>query len=105
MELFPTAGPYGVWALVFMAIGALIKGWPALRKIGLDADSSFRADLMKRVACLERDQAEMHRQMLVLYGALTDTLGHLPVGSPVAARTEAALRSAFPTISRQEVRT
>ena len=96
----PAAGTFGIWSLVAVAVLTLIKGWPALRKMGLDADGSLRSDLMGRIEHLERETTELHRQVLVLYGALSATMGHLPDGSPALRRAENALRQTFPTISQ-----
>lgn len=46
-------GTVSGWTLVALVLLALIKGWPALKKMQLEADGSLRADLLARVAQLE----------------------------------------------------
>ncbi len=53
-----TPGGWGIWTLVALAVLSLIKGWPVLRKIGLEGDTSLRRDLMSRVSKLESDLHE-----------------------------------------------
>ncbi len=98
VELFPTAGPYGVWGLFILAAVAMVKKWPELQKNKNDSDSSLRTDLMLRISVLERETHELHHQVLVLYGALSETIGHIPHDSPAMKRAENALRQTFPTI-------
>jgi hypothetical protein len=43
----------GVWTLVLLLLITLVKSWPALRKLGLDADGSLRKDLLERIRTLE----------------------------------------------------
>lgn len=44
---------YGIWLLVLLAFVALVKAWPALRKLQIEADGALRNDLMRMVT--ERD--------------------------------------------------
>ena len=53
-----TAGGLGVWTLVGVVVVALIKGWPALKKLQIDGDQSLRADLLKRIGDLEKQMAD-----------------------------------------------
>lgn len=99
VSFLPQAGVYGVWALVAAVIVALIKGWPALRKMGIEADGALRTDMLLRITELEKEIKELHRQVLILYGALSETLGHLPHDSPSIRRAESALKMSFPTIN------
>ncbi|QUT07903.1 hypothetical protein KFK14_11240 [Sphingobium phenoxybenzoativorans] len=57
--LSPTA--IGVWTLVAGLLLGMIKVWPVLRKLGIEADASLRTDLLKRISTLETGQAEMIR--------------------------------------------
>ena len=53
-----TPGGVGVWTLVFLCLITLIKGWPALKKISVEADGSLRADLLARISDLEKQAAQ-----------------------------------------------
>lgn len=59
----PVAGVYGIWSLVAMAVLALIRGWPALRKMSNDADASLRGDLMGRIVSLEKHVERLEDQI------------------------------------------
>ena len=52
-SLFASGGVISVWTLVGLAVLTLIKGWPALKKLQLEADGSLRHDLLERVGKLE----------------------------------------------------
>lgn len=52
-----TPGAAGVWVIVAMCALTLIKGWPALKKIGLEADASLRGTLLSRIELLEEQAA------------------------------------------------
>lgn len=57
LELFQLASRgtvYGVWTLVLIAVVTLIRGWPALRKLAIEADGSLRSDLLGRIRELEQ---------------------------------------------------
>lgn len=56
-----TPGAAGIWLLVAMCAMTLIKGWPALKRIGLEADASLRADLLERIGDLEAALAQERR--------------------------------------------
>jgi len=58
-----TPGAYGIWLLVLLAFGMVIKAWPMLRKSQLEADGSLRADLLNRIAKLEQHVADLEMQM------------------------------------------
>lgn len=49
-----TIGGAGTWTLVVVVALALIKAWPALRKLQNEADNSLRADMLKRIDDLEK---------------------------------------------------
>lgn len=53
-----TPGGVGVWTLVFLCLITLIRGWPVLKKISVEADGSLRADLLKRISDLETQAAQ-----------------------------------------------
>jgi flagellar motility protein MotE (MotC chaperone) len=57
LDLARNGSLYGVWTLVIIALVTLIKGWPALRKMSLEADGSLRKDLFARIHELEEQQA------------------------------------------------
>jgi hypothetical protein len=48
-----TPGAYGIWLLVVMAATTAIRGWPALKKLQVEADGSLRTDLLRRIDGLE----------------------------------------------------
>ena len=53
--------------LVAVVLIALIKGWPALRKLKIEEDGSLRADLLARIIRLEeslKDERETCSQQL-----------------------------------------
>lgn len=55
-EGFLSGMPIGTisgWSLVAVVAVALIKGWPALRKIKMEEDGSLRSDLLGRIKELE----------------------------------------------------
>src|SRR5689334_16868854 len=52
-ELAQRGAGYGVWTLVLIALVTLIKGWPALKKLSIEADGSLRKDLLDRIGTLE----------------------------------------------------
>lgn len=54
-----TAATGGIWTLVVVAVLTLIRSWPSLRKMGLDADTSLRTDLLTRINQLETQVAAM----------------------------------------------
>lgn len=56
-----TPGSWGVWSLVALAVLSLIKGWPVLKKIGMDGDASLRHDLLDEVRALRREVADERR--------------------------------------------
>lgn len=56
-----TIGGAGVWVLVIIAITTAIKSWPILRKAQLEADGSFRHDLIGMVRVL-RDEVAAERK-------------------------------------------
>ena len=41
VQLASKGGSVGVWTLVFIALITLIKGWPALKKMSIEADGSL----------------------------------------------------------------
>jgi hypothetical protein len=43
----------GIWSLVVMAIIALIKAWPLLRRISADTSDKLQAAMLARIARLE----------------------------------------------------
>lgn len=51
----------GVWTLVLIALITLIKGWPALRKLSIEADGSLRRDLLDRIDALEKELSAERR--------------------------------------------
>lgn len=55
LELARNASGAGVWTLVVIAIITLIKGWPALRRLSIEADGSLRRDLFTRIRELEEE--------------------------------------------------
>lgn len=48
-----TFGGIGIWAVFLTLIVALVRIWPAIKKLQNESDASLRADLMKRVTELE----------------------------------------------------
>lgn len=56
-----TPGAYGIWLIAFGLLATLVKVWPALRRLSLEADGSLRADLLARIAKLEKDAIEERR--------------------------------------------
>lgn len=52
----------GVWALVLMALITLIKGWPTLKKLSIEADGSLRKDLLNRINELEDELRKEKRE-------------------------------------------
>jgi hypothetical protein len=65
LDMARNGSAYGVWALVVVAIITLIKGWPALRKLSLEADGSLRKDLFARIHELEEQLAVERRDCAV----------------------------------------
>lgn len=60
-------GSVSGWVLVAVVLIALIKGWPALRKLKIEEDGSLRADLLARIIRLEeslKDERETCSQQL-----------------------------------------
>jgi hypothetical protein len=55
VQLASKGGSVGVWTLVFIALITLIKGWPALKKMSIEADGSLRKDLLDRIGSLEAE--------------------------------------------------
>lgn len=55
VQLASRGGSVGVWTLVFIALITLIKGWPALKKMSIEADGSLRKDLLDRIGSLESE--------------------------------------------------
>lgn len=53
-----TLGTVSGWALVVMVSLALIKSWPALRKLRMEEDGALRSDLLARINKLEGDVAQ-----------------------------------------------
>lgn len=51
------AGTLSGWVLVAVVLIALIKGWPALRRLQMEEDGSLRHDLLARITRLENDLA------------------------------------------------
>lgn len=49
-----TPGAVGIWTLVAVMVGALIKAWPALKKLQNESDQSLRDTLMARIETLEK---------------------------------------------------
>lgn len=43
----------GIWAVVLAAFVALLKTWPAIRKLALDSEASLQSNLLKRVSEVE----------------------------------------------------
>ena len=60
-ELAERGAGYGVWTLVLIALVTLIKGWPALKKLAIEADGSLRRDLLDRIGALETELAAERR--------------------------------------------
>lgn len=60
-ELARNGAGYGVWTLVLIALVTLIKGWPALKKLSIEADGSLRRDLLERIGVLEHELAAERR--------------------------------------------
>lgn len=60
-ELAERGAGYGVWTLVLIALVTLVKGWPALKKLSIEADGSLRKDLLNRIATLESELATERR--------------------------------------------
>jgi len=58
-----TPGAYGIFVLVVIAIGTLIKVWPSLRKMNIEADGSLRSDLLGRIGTLERHVATLEAKL------------------------------------------
>lgn len=56
-----TPGAIGIWTLVAIIIVALIKGWPALKKIQAESDSALRTDLLRRIDTLETRVADLEK--------------------------------------------
>lgn len=88
----------GVWTLVLIALITLIKGWPALRKLSIEADGSLRKDLMQRISTLEVENralhaeiAGLHRQMITMQLV---TGQPIPLEKMAPATAEAAARLA-----------
>lgn len=52
-----TPAAYGIFTLVLLVATAMIKAWPALRKMSFDADTSLRSDLLARIDTLEKQIA------------------------------------------------
>ena len=49
-----TPGAVGIWVLVFALFGALIKVWPAIKKLQNESDQSLRDILLARIEKLEK---------------------------------------------------
>jgi peptidoglycan hydrolase CwlO-like protein len=58
-----TPGAYGIFVLVALALAALIKAWPSLRKMNIEADGSLRSDLMARIGTLEKQISTLEAKM------------------------------------------
>lgn len=54
-------GAAGGWGLLALIILALVKGWPALRKLQIEQDGSLRTDLLTRIKALEEALAKERR--------------------------------------------
>lgn len=89
----PTAG---VWSLVAMALTALIRNRPAMRKIDIEGESLAQQRLTARIVALEAQVEELHGQLMMVAGTLVDVIGDLPADSNSRMRAKAALRTAFP---------
>lgn len=50
-------GSISGWTLVAVVLLAVIKGWPALKKLQVEEDGSLRSDLMARITKLEDELA------------------------------------------------
>jgi polyhydroxyalkanoate synthesis regulator phasin len=61
VEFLARASGMGVWALVGLAVVTLIKGWPALRKLSIEAEGSLRKDLLERIDSLEKEVSAERR--------------------------------------------
>lgn len=48
-------GTVSGWVLVAVVVLALVKAWPALRKLQIEEDGSLRSELMARITRLETD--------------------------------------------------
>jgi hypothetical protein len=55
-----TPGAYGIFVLVALALAALIKAWPSLRKMNIEADGSL---LMARIGTLEKQISTLEAKM------------------------------------------
>ncbi|HET7255619.1 MAG TPA: hypothetical protein VFJ46_17820 [Xanthobacteraceae bacterium] len=64
-ELAQRGAGYGVWTLVLIAMVTLIKGWPALKKLSIEADGSLRKDLLERIGTLEGKLEEGSEQLAI----------------------------------------
>lgn len=60
-EIGLPAGTLSGWVLVAVVVLALVKAWPALRKLQIEEDGSLRGDLMKRIEALETRLADEQR--------------------------------------------
>lgn len=49
-----TPSTIGIWVLVFTVVGAVIKVWPAIKKLQNESDQSLRDILMARIEKLEK---------------------------------------------------
>lgn len=52
-----TPGSWGIWTLVLLAFGAMVKVWPSIKKLQNEADGSLRHDLLLMIADLRRELA------------------------------------------------
>lgn len=55
------AGTVSGWVLVGVVVLALVKAWPALRRLQMEEDGSLRGDLLARITRLEDALSEERR--------------------------------------------
>lgn len=53
----------GVWSVFALLLLALVKAWPALRKLSIEGDQSMRGDLLKRINELEARESVFDKKL------------------------------------------
>lgn len=96
-------GAYGTWALVAVVLVALIKGWPALKKLRNDADNDLRARVERLEAkaddaLISAHHAEMKLvSALAAYRLLASELLKLSPDNPILKQAQELLNVSYPT--------
>lgn len=79
LEFFKTMTPggWGIWTLVTIVAAALIRMWPAMKKLQNEADGSLRHDLLLMIADLRKELAIEKQRCADSETALNAEIGKL----------------------------